>query len=329
MSSRLLLFDADRKLVAGPPETAERAELRPIVRDGAVVGYLGCGAAAGADRVARARDRRAAALAVRGDRARHARSRRSLLGAGLAHWLTRRVRAHRARRRGADARRLHGAGAGRGRRRARAPRARLQRARHDARRHAARAQPVDRRHRARAAHAARGAARGDRGAAGRRAAARPGEPRLARAGGRPPRPPGRRPPHPLARGRGRAHLSQGAARPRRARRRGDRDAAARARPEGASRSSCTSSAARRCSPTRRASRRCSANLLQNTLRYTDAPGKVAVAVRREGDRVVLDWQDSQPRRAGSGPAAAHRAPVPRGRVAQPRRRRLRASGSRS
>jgi two-component system sensor histidine kinase BaeS len=36
------------------------------------------------------------------------------------------------------------------------------------------------------------------------------------------------------------------------------------------------------------------NLLQNTLRYTDAPGKVAVAVRREGERVVLDWQDSSP-----------------------------------
>jgi two-component system sensor histidine kinase BaeS len=36
------------------------------------------------------------------------------------------------------------------------------------------------------------------------------------------------------------------------------------------------------------------NLLQNTLRYTDAPGKLAVAVRREGERVVLEWQDSSP-----------------------------------
>jgi len=36
------------------------------------------------------------------------------------------------------------------------------------------------------------------------------------------------------------------------------------------------------------------NLLQNTLRYTDAPGKLAVAVRRDGERVVLDWQDSSP-----------------------------------
>ena len=36
------------------------------------------------------------------------------------------------------------------------------------------------------------------------------------------------------------------------------------------------------------------NLLQNTLRYTDAPGRLAVAVRRAGDRVVLDWQDSSP-----------------------------------
>jgi len=36
------------------------------------------------------------------------------------------------------------------------------------------------------------------------------------------------------------------------------------------------------------------NLLQNTLRYTDAPGQLAVAVRRTGGRVVVDWQDSAP-----------------------------------
>lgn len=37
-----------------------------------------------------------------------------------------------------------------------------------------------------------------------------------------------------------------------------------------------------------------ANLLQNSLRYTDSPGKIAVAVRREPDRVVVEWEDSAP-----------------------------------
>ncbi len=37
-----------------------------------------------------------------------------------------------------------------------------------------------------------------------------------------------------------------------------------------------------------------ANLMQNSLRYTDAPGRVAIAVRREGDRVIVDWHDSEP-----------------------------------
>jgi two-component system sensor histidine kinase BaeS len=37
-----------------------------------------------------------------------------------------------------------------------------------------------------------------------------------------------------------------------------------------------------------------ANLMQNSLRYTDAPGRVAIAVRRDGDRVIVDWQDSEP-----------------------------------
>jgi two-component system, OmpR family, sensor histidine kinase BaeS len=37
-----------------------------------------------------------------------------------------------------------------------------------------------------------------------------------------------------------------------------------------------------------------ANLLQNSLRYTDAPGRVAIAVRREADRVIVDWHDSEP-----------------------------------
>jgi two-component system sensor histidine kinase BaeS len=37
-----------------------------------------------------------------------------------------------------------------------------------------------------------------------------------------------------------------------------------------------------------------ANLMQNSLRYTDAPGRIAVAVKADGDRVVVDWQDSAP-----------------------------------
>jgi two-component system sensor histidine kinase BaeS len=34
--------------------------------------------------------------------------------------------------------------------------------------------------------------------------------------------------------------------------------------------------------------------LQNNLRYTDAPGTIAVTCRRDGDRVVVDWEDSGP-----------------------------------
>jgi two-component system sensor histidine kinase BaeS len=36
------------------------------------------------------------------------------------------------------------------------------------------------------------------------------------------------------------------------------------------------------------------NLLQNSLRYTDAPGKIAVAAARAGDHVVIRWEDSAP-----------------------------------
>ncbi len=36
------------------------------------------------------------------------------------------------------------------------------------------------------------------------------------------------------------------------------------------------------------------NLLQNTLRYTDSPGRLAIALRQTGGRVVVDWQDSSP-----------------------------------
>jgi len=37
-----------------------------------------------------------------------------------------------------------------------------------------------------------------------------------------------------------------------------------------------------------------ANLMQNSLRYTDAPGRIAIALRREGDRAIVEWQDSAP-----------------------------------
>jgi two-component system, OmpR family, sensor histidine kinase BaeS len=36
------------------------------------------------------------------------------------------------------------------------------------------------------------------------------------------------------------------------------------------------------------------NLMQNSLRYTDPPGTVAVTLRREGDHAVVDWNDSAP-----------------------------------
>jgi two-component system sensor histidine kinase BaeS len=37
-----------------------------------------------------------------------------------------------------------------------------------------------------------------------------------------------------------------------------------------------------------------ANLLQNSSRYTDAPGTIAIRLRRDADRIVLDWEDSAP-----------------------------------
>jgi two-component system sensor histidine kinase BaeS len=37
-----------------------------------------------------------------------------------------------------------------------------------------------------------------------------------------------------------------------------------------------------------------ANLLQNNLRYTDSPGRVLVTLRREGDRAIVEWEDTGP-----------------------------------
>jgi two-component system sensor histidine kinase BaeS len=36
------------------------------------------------------------------------------------------------------------------------------------------------------------------------------------------------------------------------------------------------------------------NLLQNSGRYTDAPGRIVVRLRRAADRIVVDWEDSAP-----------------------------------
>ena len=37
-----------------------------------------------------------------------------------------------------------------------------------------------------------------------------------------------------------------------------------------------------------------ANLVQNTTRYTDSPGRLHVSVRREGNDIAFDWKDSSP-----------------------------------
>lgn len=36
------------------------------------------------------------------------------------------------------------------------------------------------------------------------------------------------------------------------------------------------------------------NLMQNTLRYTDPGGRVRIAARRSGERIVVEWEDSAP-----------------------------------
>jgi len=37
-----------------------------------------------------------------------------------------------------------------------------------------------------------------------------------------------------------------------------------------------------------------ANLMQNSLRYTEAPGRIAIAVKPDRDRAIVDWHDSAP-----------------------------------
>ena len=37
-----------------------------------------------------------------------------------------------------------------------------------------------------------------------------------------------------------------------------------------------------------------ANLLQNSVRYTDAPGRIAIRLRGDGGTVVIDWEDTAP-----------------------------------
>jgi two-component system sensor histidine kinase BaeS len=37
-----------------------------------------------------------------------------------------------------------------------------------------------------------------------------------------------------------------------------------------------------------------ANLLQNSLRYTDAPGTIGVRLRRDGGSIVIEWEDTSP-----------------------------------
>lgn len=89
---RLMLFDADRKVVIGRPELETRAILKPIVWEGQVVGHLGYAPrpqfVESIERVFSAQqNRKFAAVAVGMLGA------GLLLGAGLAHWLTKRVRA--------------------------------------------------------------------------------------------------------------------------------------------------------------------------------------------------------------------------------------------
>ena len=41
-----------------------------------------------------------------------------------------------------------------------------------------------------------------------------------------------------------------------------------------------------------------ANLMQNSVRYTNAPGRISIVLKREGDRAVVEWHDTAPGVAG-------------------------------
>jgi two-component system sensor histidine kinase BaeS len=89
---RLLLFDGDRALLIGSPETAARAVLKPIPSDGRVIGYLGyvprVERLQSLERVFLRRQHQAFAVVALGMLLAAL-----VLGAGLAYWLSRRVRA--------------------------------------------------------------------------------------------------------------------------------------------------------------------------------------------------------------------------------------------
>jgi two-component system sensor histidine kinase BaeS len=89
---RLLLFDADRTLLIGRPETAPRALLKPIDSDGRVVGYLGyvprVERLQSLERIYLFRQRLAFGAVALGMLLAAL-----VLAAGLTYWLTRRVRA--------------------------------------------------------------------------------------------------------------------------------------------------------------------------------------------------------------------------------------------
>ena len=37
-----------------------------------------------------------------------------------------------------------------------------------------------------------------------------------------------------------------------------------------------------------------ANLLQNSLRYTDSPGRIEIGIKQVAGQVIVEWQDSAP-----------------------------------
>ena len=65
-----------------------------------------------------------------------------------------------------------------------------------------------------------------------------------------------------------------------------------------------------------------ANLLQNSVRYTDAPGTIAVELRRDGERVDRDLGGQRPRRSAGDVGASHGSPLSAGRFAQSGKRRF-------